>query len=790
LTAPAGSLAEPAIDESTLDEPANPWIVGFENYDAAALDDDTWQGHEIVDRNPGLGFVVIDVQNPATFHAEDRDRDNVAYTERDQADAYQTLETPDDPRYDEQYGFPQINADDAWDTTFGDASIKVGIVDTGIYDEHEDLGNAVADEYDFSNDDAEAEDNCGHGTHVAGTVAANTDNSVGVAGTAGDSELLIAKALESGLTGCTGSPSDIADAIDWLVDNGVDVISMSIGGASSNSIERALHDAWQAGVYIVAAAGNSGQCTDCVDYPAAYEEVAAVTCTNSNEEQCSFSSQGPEAELAAPGNDILSTYDDGGYESLDGTSMSTPHVSGVAALALSVDSTLDNDELRDAMNETAQDLGDSGEDNVFGHGEVDADAIVDRFSGPDTNDPPTADFTKSCDGLTCTFNGSSSSDPDGSIERYDWTLGDGTTASGETVTHTYDANGTSTVTLNVTDDDGASDETSKDVTVSSDTSQGLDEGFEDGDPGWTVNDNSGAEQWERTTERAANGSYSMALNNYDENEDDELITDPVDVSGMDEPHLTLESFMHGERYCSIGCTIYDYGAVEVSGDGGSSWTTLEDEYWDSAGEFDQLDYDLSDVSVQDGAVEVRFTFTSDGSVQNEGWYIDDVVADQASDDGGSGGSLFEDFDGGHPGWDTNNVSGPEAWAISSDRSASGSNSFALDDYGNDEEDYVTTPTVELGTDSPELTLESWMEGERVCGLVCTVYDYGTIEISTDGGSSWTTLEDLYWDSGGQFETLSYDLSDYGGDTVEIRFGFFSDGTETYEGWYIDDVSIG
>jgi N-acetylmuramoyl-L-alanine amidase len=311
----------------------------------------------------------------------------------------------------------------------------------------------------------------------------------------------------------------------------------------------------------------------------------------------------------------------------------------------------------------------------------------------------------------------------------------------------------------------------------------LDEGFEDPVDAWTISDESGSASWERTTERAGEGSYSMAIADYGADEDDQLTTPAIDLGDRQAPTLTLSSWMEGERACGVfGCTVYDDGTIEVSADGGSSWTVLEDEYWDSDG-WETLSYDLSDYAGD--TIEIRFTFTSDGATQNEGWYVDEVQILDADP------LLEEGFESPVDGWTISDESGSASWERTTERAGEGSYSMAIADYGADEDDQLTTPAIDLGDrQAPTLTLSSWMEGERACGVFgCTVYDDGTIEVSADGGSSWTVLEDEYWDSDG-WETLSYDLSDYAGDTIEIRFTFTSDGATQNEGWYVDAVEVG
>ncbi|MDX1444218.1 MAG: S8 family serine peptidase [Gammaproteobacteria bacterium] len=161
----------------------------------------------------------------------------------------------------------------------------------------------------------------------------------------------------------------------------------------------------------------------------------------------------------------------GNYANFDGTSMATPHVSGVAALIWSNHTACSNDEIRNAMNATAEDLGSAGRDNAYGYGLVQARAAVDYLSangcggGDPVNQAPTASFTDNCTDLSCNFDGTGSSDSDGSIVSYAWDFGDGNTATGSTASHSFAAAGDYTVTLTVTDDAGATDTSSQTVSV-------------------------------------------------------------------------------------------------------------------------------------------------------------------------------------------------------------------------------------------------------------------------------------------------------------------------------------
>jgi len=311
----------------------------------------------------------------------------------------------------------------------------------------------------------------------------------------------------------------------------------------------------------------------------------------------------------------------------------------------------------------------------------------------------------------------------------------------------------------------------------------LDDSFESDRDGWTVTDDSGAETWQRTTDRASDGSYSVAIDNYASDEGDEFTSPRVDLSGYDNADLSVDSWMQGERACGVfSCTIYDYGTIEISDDGGDSWTTLETDYWDSEG-WETLTYDL-DAYVGE-TVQIRFTFTSDGASQNEGWYVDDVEINEGTPAFATG------FDDGLGNFQVNDNSGSETWQATTDRASEGTQSAAINNYDSDEDDELVSPTIDLSDrSSATLTLDSWMEGEEYCGVFgCTIYDYGTIEISDDGGDSWRTLETDYWSSDG-WETLEYDVSEEAGSSdVQLRFTFVSDGSVQNEGWYVDDIQV-
>jgi subtilisin/minor extracellular protease Epr len=261
--------------------------------------------------------------------------------------------------------------------------INVAIIDTGINYNHPDLRDNYKGGYDFVNDDADPVDDNGHGTHCAGIIAAE-DNDIGVISVAPEANLYSLKMLDS--TG-SGYISDLIAAIEWAIEtrkdtdtsNDIQIISMSLGSNSGvTALETTCSQAYYSGILLVAAAGNDGNTRgtgDSVDYPAAYRSVIAIAATDSKDKRASFSSTGPAVELAAPGVNILSTYQDG-LTSLSGTSMACPHVAGTAALVLAANPSFTNGNIRNRLAKTATDLGARGRDKLYGYGLVNAKAAA------------------------------------------------------------------------------------------------------------------------------------------------------------------------------------------------------------------------------------------------------------------------------------------------------------------------------------------------------------------------------------------------------------------------------
>ena len=292
------------------------------------------------------------------------------------------------------WGQQRVDADVLHANSELGSGADVAILDTGIDSDHPDLTDKLGAGKAYATCDTsggcrygakKADNTCyeswdddnNHGTHCAG-IAAGDNNSKGVIGAAPDVTLHAVKVLG----GCgSGSFSDIAAGIEYTADQGWDVASMSLGGSSgSSALKDAVQYASDKGVFLVAAAGNSGPCTDCVGYPAAYSEVMAVSSTASDDSLSDFSSTGPEVEIAAPGTDIYSSVANGGYDTYSGTSMATPHVAGVAGQLASNGTTGSN--IRSTLNNTAEGIGLAS--NESGSGLLDAAAALGYDSSDDT----------------------------------------------------------------------------------------------------------------------------------------------------------------------------------------------------------------------------------------------------------------------------------------------------------------------------------------------------------------------------------------------------------------------
>ncbi|MFU8767122.1 MAG: S8 family serine peptidase [Candidatus Methanoperedens sp.] len=278
-----------------------------------------------------------------------------------------------------------INATGVWEFGIDGTGINVSVVDTGINASHPDFSGRVIGWVDFvRGDDALSYDDNGHGTHVAGTVAGNGSGGTAT-GVAPNVSLFSVKVLNNSGSGYS---SAIISGIEWSINNKANLISLSLGSeVESDAITSALNNAIDAGVVVVAAAGNNGPSDHSINYPAAQENVIAVGATDINDVIAGFSSRGPttdgriKPDVSAPGVTITSLdYASSGYIEYSGTSMATPHVSGAAALLLHAANTLGisltPSDIKNILKNTSVDLGAEGNDNTYGAGRIDVFAAI------------------------------------------------------------------------------------------------------------------------------------------------------------------------------------------------------------------------------------------------------------------------------------------------------------------------------------------------------------------------------------------------------------------------------
>lgn len=288
-------------------------------------------------------------------------------------------ETPDDPYFGpRQWNLQKIGAPAAWDITKGSSSVVVAVVDTGLFAGHEDLVAKSVPGASFVSYTTSTDDDKSHGTRVSGIIAAISNNTKGVAGLAPQSPVMPLKACDSNGF-CTDTA--VINAILYAKNNGAKIVNLSLGGPEPNpGIQEAVTRAWDAGLVITGAAGNNG--TLGVYYPAAGQNIIAVSAIDSSDSKAGVSSYGPQITVGAPGSAIYTTERNGSYATgVAGTSYATPHVSALAALIWSANPGLTNQQVVNIITSTAADLGTPGRDDFFGFGRIDAAAAVRAASG-------------------------------------------------------------------------------------------------------------------------------------------------------------------------------------------------------------------------------------------------------------------------------------------------------------------------------------------------------------------------------------------------------------------------
>jgi len=504
---------------------------------------------------------------------------------------------PNDTYYSYQWNFDNavnggVGAEEAWDIASG-TGVTVAVIDTGvayenygIYKKAPDfVGTIFVSGYDFVNNDSHPNDDEGHGTHVAGTVAQTTGNGGGVAGLAYGAGIMPIKVLDSR---GSGSYSDVALGILFAADNGAKVINLSLGGPTGASyLEEALAYAYARGVTIVAATGNDSRGS--LSFPAAYNQyVIAVGAIRYDQTRASYSNYGPGLDIVAPGGDLGvdqngDGYGDGilqqtfsgspsnfGYYFYSGTSMATPHVAAAAALVISKGQTQTPDGVRDALQSSADDLGSAGYDEVYGSGRLNASAALGFVPGP-TDNPPTVSITSPANGATVSgiLTISATASDDNGVSQVEFfadnvsigvdgaapyelpwdtsAVADGVHAIKATATDT--ASQTASASVNVTADNIV------ETTVFSDSFE-----VSEWNGLWTEDVGN---RWFRTTNRKTEGSYSADVRGNSSN--NALTGNAINLGGRTNARITFSWFI--ESSLDTG----EYIAFDVSTDGGASF---------------------------------------------------------------------------------------------------------------------------------------------------------------------------------------------------------------------------
>jgi thermitase len=383
-------------------------------------------GTSIKSRIPQIGIMVLKVSSGQVTGkvAAYEKNPNVIYAE---PNYIRQLIVPNDEISGTTFGFDDqwalnntgqtegtADADIDWlevyETLTADSSVIIAVNDSGLDLSHPDLNGKLTAGWDWVDNDNEpldvynpANPSYGHGTHVAGIAAAETNNSEGIAGIAFGTATKIMPVRIFDENGSTTILA-IVNGLIFAADNGANVINMSYGGTQRSKAEHdAVKYAWNSGAVLVAAAGNYGEYLNAAtwkNYPAAYKEVIAVSATDHRDTLAYYSSHGNWLSVAAPGGDlsetylggILSTYP-GGYVWWSGTSMATPHVSGLAGLLFAQDPTRSNAEVRSIIEATVDDLGDAGFDSLYGYGRINAYAAIQYGVTPPPPPPPPGGIT-------------------------------------------------------------------------------------------------------------------------------------------------------------------------------------------------------------------------------------------------------------------------------------------------------------------------------------------------------------------------------------------------------------
>ncbi len=373
---------------------------------------------------------------------------------------------PNDPSFSNQWHHNNIKSQQAWDVTTGN-NVVVAVCDTGFDVNHPDLAPNLRTDlaYNAQDDSTYIFDANGHGTGTAGSLGAVGNNATGVAGVNWNVDIIPVRIAISD-SNSSAYISTMAKCIEYAADNGARIVNLSYGGIQYAAIDSAAQYLRSKGGLLFMSAGNDGQ--EFASYPD-YSSFIGVGATDQNDNRASFSSYGNYVDITAPGVSIRTTYPDNRYVNYSGTSFSSPIAAGVGALMIAANPSITVEQIEAGIFSTAIDIGASGDDNVFGHGLIDAAAAVNYAINIGSVTAPTSQITVSAArvsfGTDVFFSGLNSYDDDGDIVNYAWNFGDGTTSEQAELSHTYGATGAYQASLTVTDNDGLTNTSSVTVTV-------------------------------------------------------------------------------------------------------------------------------------------------------------------------------------------------------------------------------------------------------------------------------------------------------------------------------------
>jgi subtilisin family serine protease len=626
---------------------------------------------EVISANASGDFYVVETPTDSGEWARElEDQGTIRYAEPDYVVEATEL-IPDDPLWSQMWGLEKVGAPEAWVSGGGGGEAIVGVIDSGVDYTHEDLvdqmwvnpgevpnnhidddGNGYVDDIHgidcASNDtrpsDTDPMDENGHGTHVAGTIGAEGNNSIGVPGVDWDVRIMALRFL--GSSG-SGSTSNAIECLDYATEMGARITNDSWGGAGSSlALSEAIQRAEAAGSIFVAAAGNSDRNLDLSPaYPASYPftNVVSVAASTPSDGVASFSNHGGlTVDLAAPGTDILSTFPvaldhDGsvdGYARLDGTSMAAPHVAGAAAWLWSEDPDAEYEEILDRLYDTAaQPAGLEGEVihgrlDLAAAAEVDAVApgglsLIGESAGPTSVtvqwEAPHEDDTSGGRALAYHLSYSPTGLDQWATAPAPRPLRPGTeqraTIEGLKPATTYD--------FRIRADDNAGNAGESSVPIPVLTGDGVSVFYDDveaGLDGWSA-----LPSWAATTEAPHSGTRSWSdspASFYPSTGDVVLLTDAFSLTGVTDPRLT---FWH--RYDTQ--FDQDFAIVEIATDGGS-WNELA-RFSGQADEYQAVVRSLDEYESAASA-RIRFRLVSNDTSEADGWYIDDVLVSGSGTD--------------------------------------------------------------------------------------------------------------------------------------------------------------